>query len=767
MPKLLAVIKKEKIFLAKPSGITLEEHVANVISEAKIIQKIRQNTFSKYNKRTGESLEKRLEFVCKYHDEGKKTPKWQTACQKDYQHYKIWKKCNEGNFDNFKKDVGDDAGKNIRNAKVRHEIASLKRLQIEKLPLSVLVAIAAHHSKLSRKHQHRWIDEDAIKYWKYFDLKSNKNSECFDLDAFDRIVKVQYETAALRSLLQLSDRRASAKEEGCLLPDFKKFVYEFPFENKRGVQTLVNEKWDSDLLLIRAPTGAGKTDASLLWAKKQIQNGRADRLIIAMPTRFTSTALSISVTESLSETGLYHSSAWFNKFQDDIENNKIRKEDAKSIHEFARLLETTTTVCTIDHLLTALTLSREDHHHITFNMANSCLVIDEADFYDEFVQENILVLLRALKVWNVPVLLMSASLPECVIEEYRKIGYDVPQIYEDKSDSDRDRFEVKSIVEYTYIDEISDILDKCIEKGVAIIYANTVDSARKYYDYFEARGVKPILYHSRFTEPDKKKKEDELISKLGKEAWKRNDAQGIAIMTQIGEMSINISAEIMISEICPIDRLTQRAGRLCRFENDKIGDLFVLIPLKDNKIYPAPYGTYQRKEKNWEPVIELTKTKELLKLQKYNPDKLVELLNTIYNTNKEKNVKSIENARTLKEMFKNNWLINPVNQIDKEGFENLDWKSRDIPPQESIYICKPDNYFFYSYNDFNSWKIEHSIELPLYQIEKLLKNGLCHLQKIQIGSEVEPILILNNDIYQYEIGINMPLSITKNKFSSL
>ena len=81
---------------------------------------------------------------------------------------------------------------------------------------------------------------------------------------------------------------------------------------------------------------------------------------------------------------------------------------------------------------------------------------------------------------------------------------------------------------------------------------NTVDSAVKLYRYIikkieVSENKLPILiYHSRFTELDKLKKEDKLLSALGKDAWEHGRAKGIAILTQIGEMSINISADIMV-----------------------------------------------------------------------------------------------------------------------------------------------------------------------------------------------------------------------------
>lgn len=98
-----------------------------------------------------------------------------------------------------------------------------------------------------------------------------------------------------------------------------------------------------------------------------------------MPTRFTSNAISVNVSKELGQTGLYHSSAW-SAISDKVKNNEISLSDALNQHKMARCLLSPITVCTIDHLLMSLTMTREDHHLISYNLANSCVVIDEADF---------------------------------------------------------------------------------------------------------------------------------------------------------------------------------------------------------------------------------------------------------------------------------------------------------------------------------------------------------------------------------------------------
>lgn len=745
MNKLLDVNKYKYPILAKPSGVTLDMHRQDVIREGAILIESMPFARHKYNNFTGKDLAKRIEVVCHFHDEGKElSRKWQIACQQDYESFLNWQLNNKDKtFREYS--LEHDVGANIRRAETRHEFFSLKKNST--LPLVLQVAIAAHHGKLSENFEDRWKKEGFEEFWTRFKKESYKER------TLEQIAKMQYEYAGPRGILQLADHRTSAKEEGDFVPEITKFQYHFPFKDKRNVQKLIENRWKDDLLLVRSPTGSGKTDASLLWASKQIENKKADRLIIAMPTRFTSNALAINVAESLSDTGLYHSSAWSTKFQEQVEAGIIEKRKAEKIHEFARLLQTPITVCTIDHLLMALTLTREDHHLITFNLANSCLVIDEADFYDDFTQANILVLLEILKYWDVPVLLMSASLPESILPLYQKVGYKTNQIIEDSSDNFRVRFDIKEIRNYNDLSDIEDLLELCIKKNNAIIYANTVDKAIIIYDWFLKRNVNPILYHSRFTEPDKKDKEQELIDALGKSAWEKNYAKGIAILTQIGEMSINISADLMISELCPIDRLTQRAGRLCRFDRTKIGELYVLIPQKNNSTYSAPYGEYDRRQKKWIPCKAFNKTNEVLEIGSYNADKLVNLLNDVYSSETVFSSKAVSNAQNLKEYFQYNWLINPKHITSIDDSETSFWRSRNIAPQESVYVSEPTSRFFSNYLKYQNWKLNHSLELPIYLIEKAKKQHIIDIETIVINEDKDSIYIIREGFYNKNIGV--------------
>jgi len=698
--------------LAKPFGknpITLEDHTQHVVDEAKALLDTFPFWSVKYKQITGADLGEQLINAAKYHDKGKAHDIWQKACQKDRQYYL---------------ETGKEQSKNLRNSGLRHEFASLWWLDKHNISVTLAekAAIAAHHRKLSFNHQHRWEKDDGgsfTKIWEEF-CKEVYNTDSFKRKLPKETLLKRYQVAGARSLLQLADHRASKREVGVdLAPLNYNFDYEFKHNTKRPVQQAALEHSDKSEIILRAPTGSGKTDAALLWASEQIKNGFADRLIIAMPTRFTSTSLDLDISKDISATGLYHSSAWYARYKKEEDNDKV-----KEIIEAARLLLMPATVTTIDHLLMALTGTREDHHSIFFCLMHSCVVIDEADFYDEFIQANITKFLEVLRVFDIRVMIMSATVPESAKDLY-EIEY-VIDPYTSKQangntkaleEANRKRCRIKIEGNVENIEEIDDVLMSIIQEPTprAIIYVNTVNRALEYLDWFKDKDISPILYHSRFTEYDKKRIEGNLIDALGKKAWENNNASGIAILTQIGEMSLNISAPFMVSDLCPMDRLAQRVGRLSRFEGMEPGDMHIITPTKKGEVYPAPYGSFDREQKIWIPADSFVRTGEILKEKAYSAQDFVDAVNQLYPKQESFSDKASLNKMALNEHLSRNWLILPKAESKDDDFETPEWLSRDIPPQRTVLTQKPSD--FNTYREYREFELEHGVSCPTWQIE--------------------------------------------------
>lgn len=734
--------------LAKPSGILLRDHRQHVYDEALGILTTWPYLHEKYARISEKNLSQLLREAAWWHDLGKEHPIWQDACRKDYQVYQAWRKeqgLNPNNLDadeyrRFSREKRKNekwATSALMKAGLRHEFASLKMMQEkgESLSSIVQVAIAAHHRKLSFKHMHRWKEDGGTGdgtgpfygYWNAFVQESNLYA-FDDAEAWKKRLFERYEYAGIRALLQLADTRASRAEGGEALPELTRFSLGVKYDSLRPVQEAALSLADQEIAILRAPTGSGKTYAALLWAEQQIHKGRADRLVIAMPTRFTSNALSMSISENVGETGLYHSSAWFSRYGD--LTDPIAKSIAREQQILAQILATPVTVCTIDHLLMSLTGTKENHHATFFFMANSAVVFDEADFYDPFVQANLVVLIKTLKLLKVPILIMSATVPDSARELY-----EVPQeiVESETFDSNNDlstnlspKRRLNWAGQAEFPEAVREILEEMVTTGAGIIYANTVARALAYFRWFQQNypQLHPILYHSRFTESDKKAIEAKLLSTLGKDAWENptTSFKGIAILTQIGEMSVNISTPIMLSDLCPWDRLAQRIGRLNRFDEHEIGTAYVVEPMKKGETYVAPYG--ELIDRSWVASPAFTQTLEdLATWPSEDPDnhisseELVDRVNALYPKPPDFSGTSHTNQLVLLEMMSQNWMIVPDTHVDEATVEvSSKWKSRHIPPQTMVFVEPPED--FDSFNDYLRFALEYGVACPTWMIEK-------------------------------------------------
>lgn len=760
--------------LAKPSGTTLSDHRQHVLEEAERLLGLRPKETlglpflaEKYARLVpGGDLITRVRNAAWFHDKGKEHPLWQDACRADYDLYRQWRRqhglapdgTDPADWDRYYRERRGNTGPHLMKARIRHEIASLQLCARNSLSLAERIAIAAHHGKLGARHEHRWLEDAGGAFAGFWSELQRSNFDAIRSfqGHLERPLLQRYEVAGVRALLQLADTRASRAEAGGVLAPITPFQYQWPHKTRRPVQDLALAHAGDWITILRAPTGSGKTDAALLWGQRQVELGRADRVVIAMPTRFTANALAISSEKSLSETGLYHSSAWHTRFGEERRGTPAY-EMAQERHRLARLLVTPLTVCTIDHLLLSLTGTKEDHHATFFFLANAAVVLDEVDFYDPFVQHNLTVLLYALRTLQVPVLLMSATVPESARKQY-VITSDIRETTKEASGTRR-LFRHPPV---EHPEDASEILDRMIDMGTGIVYANTVERAYRYWTYLKERAsnLPVFLYHSRFTEPDKKRIEDalvgnedlEILGALGRRAWEARQARGIAVLTQIGEMSINISAPLMLSDLCPWDRLAQRAGRLARFV-DLIpeGVLYVADPHRDGALYPAPYGSFEGPTTGWTAGTPLLKTLERIDTLTANgpieltPEFLIREVNALYPEPEEPDARARANVSALQQMIRENWMIVPTTEPrDDEADVPGQWRSRDIPPQLTLLVLDerdvPEGEAplrFESYADFHRLQLECGVTCPHYLAERARKRGALSILHYTIGHDAE------------------------------
>lgn len=105
------------------------------------------------------------------------------------------------------------------------------------------------------------------------------------------------------------------------------------------------------------------------------------------------------------------------------------------------------------------------------------------------------------------------------------------------------------------------------EGGCALVIRNTVGRAQATFldlrDHFGDGDV--VLLHSRFTANARAKMTAELLEKLGKDGSKR-PRRMVVVATQVAEQSFDVDADLLVTDLAPIDLVLQRAGRLHRHD---------------------------------------------------------------------------------------------------------------------------------------------------------------------------------------------------------
>jgi CRISPR-associated endonuclease/helicase Cas3 len=132
-----------------------------------------------------------------------------------------------------------------------------------------------------------------------------------------------------------------------------------------------------------------------------------------------------------------------------------------------------------------------------------------------------------------------------------------------------------SVTVQTAADEdVTDILSKAlVDGGCAMVVRNTVARAQGTYAELKERftgsnAADVVLLHSRFLANDRKRRELEVVTKLGKPLDDGTNPPGrdrlIVVGTQVVEQSLDIDVDLLITDLAPTDLLLQRMGRLHR-----------------------------------------------------------------------------------------------------------------------------------------------------------------------------------------------------------
>jgi len=338
--------------------------------------------------------------------------------------------------------------------------------------------------------------------------------------------------------------------------------------------------------IVVACTGAGKTD--LLFKRTK------GRVFYTLPFQASINAMYKRIAHDLEPSNpdldirVLHSTSVVVK----------RKEEEEEEESVLQSLFGSSIKILTPHQLAAVAFGMKGYEALLLDLKGCDIILDEIHTYTGVSQAIVLKLVQILNQLDCRIHIGTATMPTALYNKILEIlGDDVLEIK--LSNEEMDKFDRHIVHKINSFEDAYSVIKNAVDRREKVLMVcNRVDRAQEAYRQLkELHPNTPVLLlHSRFKRGDRNKKEKKLIGldEHGKPTRNFNTSVDacIVVSTQIVEVSLDISFDLMVTETAPIDALIQRFGRINRIRSeDTIGKtkpIFIITP-PDNKNDAKPY----------------------------------------------------------------------------------------------------------------------------------------------------------------------------------
>lgn len=467
------------------------------------------------------------------------------------------------------------------------------------------------------------------------------------LNKFDYTVSAGYENA--ESAIDLHEKK--------LVKNIEKFLNG---KELRPAQKFMKMNRDKNLIVI-APTGSGKTEASLLW-----MNG--EKSFYTLPLKVSSNAIYLRIKENYEykDVALLHSDAMAVYLREYNGN-----EDIGEKYERSKMLSQPLTVCTVDQLFRFVyrALGTEI---FAATLKYSKLVLDEIQAYEPRVIATIIYGLKMIQEMGGKFAIITATFPPVLKYFMEQYGLVEGKQYIFKDFTGKE-YQVEKYPRHKVEIRHSEMnLDEIRLRGKnrkVLVICNTVSKAQKLYKKLEGENV--WLLHSKYIRRDRAFLERKIMG------FSESGESGIWITTQIVETSLDIDFDILYTEMCTADSLLQRMGRCNRKGRYCPNEANIVVFDNRNGVSEGKRRSVYE-DKLYDRSLELlSKYEHIL----FSEDKKTAYMNEVYSVDGVKETIYFENIQKDLKLFSE---IHPTEYSADEA-EVRDIRSVTIVP-ENVYV---------------------------------------------------------------------------------
>ena len=361
---------------------------------------------------------------------------------------------------------------------------------------------------------------------------------------------------------------------------------------------------DEQLLVLEAETGSGKTEAALWRFARLFSAGRVEGLYFAVPTRAAARQLHVRVNTAMQRIfgsrapeavlaipGMLKAGEAAGQRLPDWQ---VLWEDRKdpvparwAAEHATRFLAATVAVGTVDQAMLAGLMVKHAHLRGS-SLSRSLLVIDEVHASDSYMTTILEPLLNAHLAVGGYAMLMSATLGsrartrwmgESLSSFDAAVNTHYPAVWVGSETTPRKAEGAgRSKVVQVELDDMApqraaELALEAAEQGARVlVIRNMVETAMATWRAVKDLGgaakllsvaAGPALHHSRFAVEDRALL-DRAVEEVLAPDQNRPTRGVVVIGTQTLEQSLDIDADFLVTDLCPVDVLLQRVGRLHR-----------------------------------------------------------------------------------------------------------------------------------------------------------------------------------------------------------
>lgn len=501
-------------------------------------------------------------------------------------------------------------GESNKNQIFRHEIASLFFLSVfpEDQWDSLIEMVVAHHKSVKNDigekglldleegydylefHLGNWEEwsHKAIAVLKELGIKCKPISKeqaidnlkyCID---FSELHSKKKGYSEWRGLLMGADHFASSLIDKTEIQTTRIFkTPNLSFYNRKNELyplSLKNAQSEKRHTIVVASTGAGKTDYLFRRCK--------GRVFYTLPFQASINAMYKRVGKDLEKDNpdidirVLHSTSVI---------VKRKKEEETALQN---LIGSSVKILT-PHQLATIALGMKGYEAMILDLKGCDVILDEVHTYSGVSQSLVLKLIEILKSLNCRIHIGTATMPSILYQKIKELlGADILEMK--FTDEELDFFDRHIIHKIESFEDAKHIIDDAVQNNQKVlIVMNTVKQSQDVYNFIKEiyPNTASLLLHSKFRREDRNLKEKQLLGldENGKPTneFNTSDKACIVVSTQIVEVSLDISFDVMITATAPLDSLIQRFGRINRKRNKetigKYKDVYVIAPPESDK----------------------------------------------------------------------------------------------------------------------------------------------------------------------------------------